>query len=733
MPEEAAGYRFGVFEVDLPGRALRKNGSRLKVQDQPFEVLSVLLEQYPNLVTRDELRRRLWDENTFVEFDHSLNNAIGRIREALGDSADSPRFIETVPRRGYRFVAPVERMTNGAMPAGAAPAEVSPAARSLPPPPSGAATARWRPLAAFAVVAALVAAALAARSALTRKPGPVTYTQITNFSDSAFAPALSPDGRMIAFLRAREMGLPISAEVYSKLLISGDPVQLTHDALPKYGPAFAPDGARITYTVADPERGWNTMAISPLGGEPQPLLTNAAGLTWLDVHHVLFAQITSGLHMGLVTATDSRAEVRPIYLPEHERGMAHYGYASPDGRWTLIVEMGPTGAWQRCRLVPFDGTSSGRAVGPEGACTSAAWSPDGREMYFTATVNGSSHVWRQAFPDGRAEQVTFGPAEETGIAMSADGRSLVTSVGMSESGVWIHEATGDRLLLSEGYASRLMFSRDGRQLYYLLRRTSPTPASELWVSDLGSGAREPLVQGFLITAYDVSPDGTQVVFAARRPADGRSGLWLAPSDHRSAPRMLSSSGEDTPWFGPQGDILFRMSDGHANYLFTMKTDGSGRKKLISGSIMSLRGMSPDREWLVTMIPVDEVSKNAEVVAVPVRGGAMRRILSGDLHGQLDARRTLLLRRDHPRRQPRRGPGDSGAEQGVAALAASRGYRIRGRCRPCARQPHRGPVGRSGSRARALGRRLRVHADRRAPESVPHSTALSIRRARARTR
>jgi DNA-binding winged helix-turn-helix (wHTH) protein/Tol biopolymer transport system component len=619
MPEHPAGYRFGVFEVDLRSRELRKGGSRLRVQDQPFEVLTVLLEQYPNLVTRDDLRKRLWDENTFVEFDHGLNNAIGRIRDALGDSAESPRFIETVPRRGYRFVAPVERLPPRLEPK----AQVGePAPRAVP----AVLSPPWPRLAALAVVAALVTTALAARSVLNREPGrPVTYTQVTNFNDNAFAPALSPDGRMIAFIRAREMSFPSSGELYSKLLPAGDAVRLTHDSLPKYAPTFTPDGSRITYTVADPDRGWNTMAISPLGGEPRPLLVNAAGLTWLDAHHVLFAQITSGLHMGLVTATDSRAELRQIYLPEHERGMAHYGYVSPDGRWTLIVEMGPTGAWQRCRLVPFDGASAGSAVGPGGACTSAAWAPDGREMYFTATVNGSSHVWRQAFPDGRVEQVTFGPAEEAGIAMSADGRSLFTSVGMSESGVWIHDSKGDRLLSSEGYASQLSLSRDGAELYYLLRRPAPTPASALWVTDVASGTRQPVVQGFFITSYDVAPDGTQVVFAARRAADGRSELWLTPRDHHAPPRLLSSSGEDTPFFGPRGDILFRMSDGHANYLFTMKIDGSGRRKLIPGSIMALRGMSPDREWAVTMIPVDEVSKNAAVVAVPVRGGTARQI------------------------------------------------------------------------------------------------------------
>ena len=98
---------FGVFEVDLKACELRKHGLRLKLPEQPFQILSVLLENPGELVTRDELRSRLWPGDTFVDFDHGLNNAVMRLREVLGDSSESPRFVETIPRRGYRFIAPV--------------------------------------------------------------------------------------------------------------------------------------------------------------------------------------------------------------------------------------------------------------------------------------------------------------------------------------------------------------------------------------------------------------------------------------------------------------------------------------------------------------------------------------------------------------------------------------------------------------------------------------------------
>src|SRR5258707_757914 len=102
--------RFDTFELDLRAGELHKHGVKLRLQGQPVQLLAILLQSAGNLVTREELRSQLWPADTFVDFDHSLHNAIGRIREALGDSAEIPRYIETLPRRGYRFIAPVEEV-----------------------------------------------------------------------------------------------------------------------------------------------------------------------------------------------------------------------------------------------------------------------------------------------------------------------------------------------------------------------------------------------------------------------------------------------------------------------------------------------------------------------------------------------------------------------------------------------------------------------------------------------
>src|SRR5580658_6323005 len=108
MPSSLRSVRFGVFEVDLRSGELRKKGAKIRLQGQPFLLLITLLKQQGEVVTREELRRTLWPEDTFVDFDHGLGTAVNKVREVLGDSASNPRFVETIPRRGYRFIAPVE-------------------------------------------------------------------------------------------------------------------------------------------------------------------------------------------------------------------------------------------------------------------------------------------------------------------------------------------------------------------------------------------------------------------------------------------------------------------------------------------------------------------------------------------------------------------------------------------------------------------------------------------------
>ena len=337
------------------------------------------------------------------------------------------------------------------------------------------------------------------------------------------------------------------------------------------------------------------------------------------------------MHMGIVTSRTNRSERRELYFPQHERGMAHYSSVSPDRESVLIVEMIDISKWLPCRLVSFGGGSSGRQVGPDGACTAAGWSPDGRWMYFSVEIDGHRHLWRQRFPDGQPEQITFGANEEDGVAVFPDG-SLVTSVGVTESAVWIRDRNGEHPITStgtatpsgiQGMASRPVFSTDGRYLYYLLRRESFGSTTELWRYDVETNQHEAMVTGFAITDFDVRRDGDEVVFAAQ-PAGKPSEIWLAHLNRNASPQRISSSGDASPLFGPDGEILFRLSDGSANYVARMERDGSGRAKVSPHQISTLLGISGDKRWLIVFAPKPGVEGGPMAsFAVPVAGGPLK--------------------------------------------------------------------------------------------------------------
>ncbi len=148
-------------------------------------------------------------------------------------------------------------------------------------------------------------------------------------------------------------------------------------------------------------------------------------------------------------------------------------------------------------------------------------------MYFSADAGDGFHIWRQHFPAGVPEQMTFGPTEEEGVAVSPDGRSLVTSAGIQESTVWVHNAQGERQISGEGFASlqglgsngggaRHVFSPDGKRVYYLVRKPGSRAykSGELWMTDLDSERAEPVLPGVSMTGFDIAPDGELVTFTA---------------------------------------------------------------------------------------------------------------------------------------------------------------------------------------------------------------------------
>jgi len=271
---------FGPFEVNAAAGELRKGGLRLRLSGQPFQILLELLAHPGEVVTRERLREQIWKEGTFVDFEHGLNAAVNKLRRALGDSAEDPRYVETVPGYGYRFIGNVEHRLSP-------PSAISPAAqpaadrsgqplqvlRHAPGQPNrqavdaGLSTARWRWIAA---VAACVATAC---GLVWRLHGPQTVmpparlARLTNDAGISGQPALSRDGKLLAY--SSDGGLDGAWDLYIKQVAGGQPIRLTSDGSDNTTPDFSPDGSRIVFQSS--RDGGGIYEIPAFGGEARLL------------------------------------------------------------------------------------------------------------------------------------------------------------------------------------------------------------------------------------------------------------------------------------------------------------------------------------------------------------------------------------------------------------------------------------------------------------------------------
>jgi hypothetical protein len=278
---------------------------------------------------------------------------------------------------------------------------------------------------------------------------------------------------------------------------------------------------------------------------------------------------------------------------------------------------------------------------------SAAWSPDGKWMYFTANPGGVSHIWRQRFPDGPPEQITSGPTEEEGIAVAPDGHSFVTAVALQSSSLWVHDAKGERQVSVEGNATNPKFTPDGKKLCYLVAREATNDFAwyrnpgELHLADLQSGRSETFQRGFPVQDYDISADSQRVVMWTTG-REGKSQFWVAPLDRSAAPVQIPDVEGATPLFGPDGDIFFRRVEKTSTFIYRVRPDGTGLRKAFSEPVFVFLGVSPQGKWIVGWAPLPGNGPPA-IQAFPVDGGPA--VVIGPTHTflswSLDGRSALL--------------------------------------------------------------------------------------------
>jgi Tol biopolymer transport system component/DNA-binding winged helix-turn-helix (wHTH) protein len=611
-PQTTGPSRFGPFELDPLSGELRKSGVRIALQDQPLAILRALLAAPGQIVTRDELRHRLWPDDTFVDFEHGLNAAIKRLRDTLGDSADTPRFIETVPRRGYRFVGPLQG-TLAAVPTLPAPtsgndvsetdagaharSNVAPSRVAEAPAVASRHASRRRWLLIAGVLLVPLAATAGLVYALRPLPPPrITRTREVVLRSGMQVGRLVTDGTRIYFT---ERG-PEGVRLYQVSVAGGEPVRLPLPGIPDpFVSDLSTDGAELlvrAFTAGD-ARYWDDplWVVSLPGGNSRRLGDVLAhDAVWSpDGLRLAYAQGT-----GVYVAERDGSRARKLFTQPTAVGALRW---SPDGtRLRFLapdaVEMGLV--WWEGRT---DGSDLRRVLvgwpawpsvfGPQFMGSSGAWTSDGRYFALVSSQGPevAASVWgvreaasrvRRASPN--PVQLTTGPISYTGVSPDPDGRRLFVT-GQQRRGELVRVDAGTQELrpfLSGISAEMLDFSKDGEWVAY-----TGFPDGTLWRSRVGGEERRQLTHPPMQAAGPRwSPDGRRIAFmASERPRDNFD-VYVVSADGGGIERLVPGVGPaGDPSWAPDGRALAFDHWEAAGPRIRLLDVGSGRVEALPGA------------------------------------------------------------------------------------------------------------------------------------------------------
>ena len=602
VPNGNGTVRFGAFEADLHSGEVRKSGNRIKLQEQPFKVLQVLLERPGVLVTREELRSRIWPEESFGDFDHAVNVAVGKLRTALGDSADNPLFIETVPRRGYRFVAMLE-----GSPAEAQPAAISPATDD--PPSAGRKGRRLVLKTALALVAAgiLVAAGvLVGRH--TAKPIAPEFQRLTVRHGTVYSARFAPDGHNVVYTASWD-GAPVEIFSTDVSFPGTRSVGLQGTALL----AVSSTGEMAVAQAATPEfittlRG--TLGQVPLtGGSPRQIAEN---IDWAD-----WAPDGGSLAIVRDMAGRQRLEFPVGHVLYQTTGWISHPRVSPKGDQVAFLDH-PTYMDDRgvVSVVDLAGQKRVLSTGWESE-EGLAWSPRGNEVWFSATEEGLQRRIYAVDLIGHLRQSFSAPGGVTLQDIAPDGRLLLTR-DEQRAGIMgsAPGATRERDMSWLDWSLPIALSADGSEMVFDEQGDQGGPTYTVAVRDLRGSPPVPLGGGM---AGGFSPDGKWVAATINYGQ-----LVLLPTgagtSRRIDPGGIQQYGHPILWL-PDGKQLVFSGElaGHESQCFVQNVDaGKPRAVTPEGVIGCLP--SPDGKWIAAR---DMAAKQGRLY--PLDGGEPRPI------------------------------------------------------------------------------------------------------------
>jgi len=595
-----AAYRFGPFEIDSAERLLRRDGTVIALTPKAVDTLIALVEGAGRLVTKDELMTRLWPA-TFVE-DANLSNQISLLRKALGDDSADPAYIETIPKRGYRFVAAVAVIGDDAgarQDAATAPGEL----RTDRP-------RRGRRGIAIAAGAAgvLLAGALWSWSSLRSKTSdaavPLKIVRLTTSGQVRHA-SISADGNYVAYVA---LG-PGGQRLVVRHATSTSEVDVVAATPANYvGLTFSPDGTAIYYVVreTDRPREGSLYRVSVLGGAPLPrrLLTDidtpvsfspdgkriayvvSNELTGYSAVMIADADGTGARALATRTRPNEFSWVRagPAWVPDGTAILSAAVSADGRGRFQSVVEIRAT-----------DGSQTTFASPRFSEVGRIGWLANGRAFIVAAAERVGEHqLWQVAYPGGEAKPLTNDASKNyLGVGLSADGRVVATVQRDPQSTIWLWEKGGDsrvRQVSGGKYDGRfgLAWTTDRRIVYHSLASGN----EDIWSMNAdGSARRQLTVDPGVDESPAVSPDGRHIVFVSNRAGDFN--VWRMGVNGDNAVQLTHGNGDATPAVTPDGQwVIYASSTTGKPRLWKVPLAG-GEPAQLTDDYATTPAISPD--------------------------------------------------------------------------------------------------------------------------------------------
>lgn len=655
-PKTPEVVRFGIFEVDRRAGELRKGGVKIRLQEQPLQILLMLLQRPGDVVTREEIQARLWPSGTIVEFEHSIGTAIKKLRQALGDEADAPRYIETLPRRGFRFIAPVDR-----------PASQPPPSRE--PDAHLAGSRRWWPWVA-ALLLFFVGGLAAVFILLKPEPGsgpPRVLTRLTFDAGLQFGPTWSPDGRFIAYSSDRGGKFDIWVQQVGAI----SPVKITTRPGHNWQPDWSPDGNQVVFRSEG--EGGGLFVVPALGGAERRITSFGYRPRWSpDGRRIVFGNTfvpwLNKLYLVGLDGDPPREVLTEFLKRSHiaERCVDWRPHSDRISVWGETAQR--WGFW----TVSLDGTGAVESRATDKVAEQLSkltrleraqfrWGPSGRAIYFEGEWNGVRNVWKITVDPSTMrfvalDRVTTGPGPDAEVAISADGKSLAYAARHEQVRVWSYpfDAKSGRLLgdgkavTPAGFdAWQSDISPDGKKLAYIVKRAEEY---ELWQAALPDGPATLLVRsGDLASSPRWSPDSRRLGYSPENLSN-TSQIVILPEGGGTADPVTSPLFEgDLEDWSPDGQWIVANQATHEQPGPTQmsilllplsaapKAEAKARLVTTSHSAGSYEGIfqirqSPNGRWIVFEAVRGGIApggaSNATLCVVPVSGGPWIRITDG---------------------------------------------------------------------------------------------------------